>query len=390
MTVASDAALSHVVPQRVGNAGTIRLMSKRRPPQEDVVKFNAWNFARSWASVALASGNDAARPSMYRTVLIEQYESGVRFVATDSYLLLKAWVANIDFEDEPEPMIDEVPIATAICADIDQRVLGMMKYAQKLTMGDGADTPVTISFRIGADTGATPGGTGSLEGFERSSVFFRLSEQYDETIKSPMFEGYYPNWRPLWVNHRWKPTGLIGFGIDGILRLGKLSALWSKAVINFELGGSVGVARIHIVAPDVNVTGLVMPVAQKDKTTPPSEEGIDYIVDEEGVDADSVAFASALDDFVADCLKAEVAAGAPAAVDDAVLYQIKLCAAFAEEHGAIGSQDVADLTEAETDGAKWLLDQLIEKGVIDADHMFLALPDELRLPPEPEGDEEPL
>jgi len=135
-------------------------------------------------------------------------------------------------------------------------------------------------------------------------VRFRFANTYDQSIETPVYDGAFPNWRPLWFSHRWTQTGLVSFGADGILRLGKLSQLWDRAAIRFELGGSLGVSKVHILAPGVNVSGLAMPVRDggvadeslAETTLPPSVEGIDH------------EYGDALDDFLADVLRAEDAA----------------------------------------------------------------------------------
>lgn len=345
--------------------------------------YNAWEFSRGWASVALAQSNDAARPALYRTTLIEEYPTGVRLVSTDSYLLLKAWVADADNYGAPEPLAEELPDRVAICTDRDQRVLAMMKYAQQLTRGDGADTPTLITFEIGDLSGV--GNT--LEGMNRSSVKFRLSESYDERIESPLFEGVFPNWRPLWLGHRWKPTQIIGLGADAIGRLGKLSSLWGKASIEFELGGSIGVAKLKINAPDVIVSGLIMPVTLT-REVPASEE----VEDQQLGDA--------LDSFFAEVLRTEK--GGDGAIDPIVAaardHQLRLVAEFVFKNRGGDIPGIAAYLSIDNDRAQEILTELTTRGILDGDGFLVddlaELPEDLRViepDDEPKGDDdEPL
>ncbi len=319
------------------------------------MQFNAWVLGRSWHSVALACGNEEKRPALYRSTLIEMYGEGIRLVATDGYLLLKAWVPVLGYDD-PEPGADVLPDEVAICSDPDQRVLGLMKYAQQMTKQDGEDTPVSITLGFGEMSDAST--QGSFEGMTQASVWFQMNNAYDERIETPRFEGAFPEWRALWFGHDWKPTGLIGFGADGILRLGKLSALWDKASIEFALGGQNGVAKISINATgDVNVSGLVMPVKLSEETVNamPSMEGIDLIIESD--------YGDVIDDFLASVLGAEDAS------DDGMLAEAeKAQLAKVYAHGAtvghLTVQVITDDLDLSAERAQQLLDQLVELNAI--------------------------
>lgn len=318
-------------------------------------RFNAWNLARSWASVALAQSEDDGRPVLYRTTLIETFSTGIRLLSTDTFVLLKAWVPNVDHPDSLEPLVEELPDDVAICRDLDHRVLGLMKYVQKITKDDGLDTPVTMEFDVGAPSEEAQ--RNSLEGLAASTVHFRIVEKYDESIETPIFEGVFPNWRPLWNGHKWAPAGQIGFGANGILRLGNLSKLWDKAVIQFELGGQVGVAKIRIEGPsDVNVTGLVMPTGRPDADTPPSDEGVEVEMRE---------FEEAFDDWYAELLRTEAHDDVDELIGDAVSAQIRRAAEFVVEAGYASAKLIAGAMQVEDERAVEIIATLIEDAIID-------------------------
>lgn len=319
-------------------------------------RFNAWNLARSWASVALAQGEDDGRPVLYRTTLIESFPTGIRLLSTDTFVLLKAWVPNVDNSDAVEPLIEELPDEAAICRDLDHRVLGLMKYAQKLTKEDGLDTPITMEFAVGAPSEESVRNT--LEGLAASTVHFRIVEKYDESIETPIFEGVFPNWRGLWSAHKWLPAAQIGFGANGILRLGNLSKLWDKAVIQFELGGPVGVAKIKIEGPsDVNVTGLVMPTGRPDSESnvPESDEVV-----EEGIRE----FEDAFDDWYAELLRTEVKSGTDELINEAVSAQVRRAAEFVVEAGYASVKLISAALDVDEDRATEIIVTLIEDQVI--------------------------
>lgn len=318
------------------------------------MQFNAFVFGRSWNSVALAQGNDKSRPALFRTTLIEMFPDGVRLVSTDSYLLLKAWIPEIDTPDAPEPGHDELPDEVAICADVDQQVTSLMRYAQMVTKKDGADTDVAIEMRLGTMLAEQ----GTLAGMDQHAVTFRLDHAYDQILEAPVYDGSFPSWRPLWFSHRWTQTGLVAFGTDAFQRLGKLSALWDRASLRFELGGTLGVSKVHIIAPDVTVSGLAMPVpgAHADRSQP--EEIIPVPSSVEGIDHE---FGEALDDFLAEVLRTEVKndAGDDPAVEMASRVQVLRAGNVVVAEQNPTAQIVADSLGVTLDRAGTLLTELV-------------------------------
>lgn len=55
-------------------------------------KFDARTLALGWLATSLASSNDDDRPALYRTVHVECFSTGMRLLATDSYMLLRSWI----------------------------------------------------------------------------------------------------------------------------------------------------------------------------------------------------------------------------------------------------------------------------------------------------------
>lgn len=325
-----------------------------------MLRFNAWNLARSWASVALAQSEDDGRPVLYRTTLIEMFETGIRLLSTDTFVLLKAWVPNVNNPTAPEPLIEELPDGVAICRDLDHRVLGLMKYVQKITKDDGIDTRVTMEFAIGEQEGSEQN---SLEGLSASTVHFRIVEKYDESIETPIFEGAFPNWRPLWHGHKWAPASTIGFGAHGILRLGNLSKLWDKATIQFELGGNVGVAKIRIEGPsDVNVTGLVMPTGrpgdEQSGTVPESDEAI--------IEGEMREFSEAFDDWYTELLRTEQVdtEDLDQVMSEAFEGQVRRAAQFAIDNGYVTPKGISAAVNVPESAAEVILDALVEDQIV--------------------------
>jgi hypothetical protein len=95
-------------------------------------------LARAWLAVAGAASTDKERPALYRVVLLEVYETGVRLSATDSYWSATAWVGNpIDLTEpltsdhHPEPRGE--PLTSVGIIDHDKRIGGLMAYVRQQT-----------------------------------------------------------------------------------------------------------------------------------------------------------------------------------------------------------------------------------------------------------------
>lgn len=319
--------------------------------------FNAWSLAKAWNSVALAQSTDKDRPTLYRTTLIEQYSDGIRLIATDSFVLLKAWVPDIDNRGAVEPGQDVEPETSMVCMDRDRRIQQLMTYVMKQTADDGQDTRHTMTMVLGT---MRPDTQIQLSGMAQASVSFHFGSEYDERIESPIFDGAFPAWKGLWYAHEPAETAMVTFGANGFLRIGKLSALWDKASIRFVLGGVFGVCKFYVDAPDVNVEGLAMPLRTTD-AVPPSEEGIHSTFSEqlerwlEEVAATEAPSAEPNDDAPADAdigraQRAQLIKAARVAVD----YQ------YADEDLLIQQLDVTTVRATE------LLMELLTAGVLEA------------------------
>lgn len=253
------------------------------------MEFDAYNLSRAWLSVAVAAADNDDRLALYRTTLIEEFDHGVRLVATDANVLLKAWVPFLGFPDAHEPPLSDMPVSVAVCSDRDRRILGLMKYLAGVTK-DTYDVVVDVEIVEGDHETQ-----GTLEGFAASQIRMHASTRYDEAIESPLFEGVFPNWRPLWEGHVWTHTAIVGMSAHTIGKLGKLAGVWGKSNIEFLLGGKVGVIKVllqHDGEYDggLLVEGLVMPIALTSQVPESAEVAVEAQIE---------AFADALDDWLA-------------------------------------------------------------------------------------------
>ena len=79
----------------------------------------------AWRNAYLAASDNDGLPALYRTVHLEWYDDGLRFVSTDTYVLVASYAHGDRWADAPvlAPDHDEPPLGavTAIAADLGQR-----------------------------------------------------------------------------------------------------------------------------------------------------------------------------------------------------------------------------------------------------------------------------
>lgn len=217
--------------------------------------FDAETLAQGWLSVAVASSSDKDRPQLHRTVLIEQHVEGVRLIATDSYVLLHAWVPNIEHDLDPEP--DGAPDSIAVAMDPHGRaksflahVLGLAQSAKKKDL-----PPVEVRLSLGVtdhDDNAD-----SLPGMEATYAVLELPDT--ERLKLTVYDGSYPEWRALSRGFAATATDTIALAPSIVGRLAKLGAILSESTLGFSWAGPDKAARVELVGAPVTVEGLVMP-----------------------------------------------------------------------------------------------------------------------------------
>lgn len=215
--------------------------------------FDALQLAPAWLAVAVAASDDDSRPALYRTVSIELFPTGARLVATDSYMLLRAWVPSIDHADEPEPELDEAPVLEGVAIDPHGRGKGLLGHVLKLAAAKGA-LPQEVRLRVGEPP---PDAEGHLTGLAAPTVTLDHPDQ--ERVILPQYEGAFPSWRKLVESFTAKSTQGIGLATDMLGRLGKLGRTQPGPLV-FRLGGDIGVISVEMPESEQNVCGLVMPV----------------------------------------------------------------------------------------------------------------------------------
>lgn len=124
-------------------------------PDMPVDHYPARDLARAWLTVAQASGTDKAVVRTNRTVSVDTFWEGVRLTATDLYMVITAWVPNVDHELARAPDPDEPPDRSEVVADVDKRAVALMKYVVKLTAEEDEDdwlgTPAELTVQWDVD-----------------------------------------------------------------------------------------------------------------------------------------------------------------------------------------------------------------------------------------------
>lgn len=163
-------------------------------------------LSRAWCAVSLAAAEDEARPILYRTVLVEEYEgAGLRLTSTDSYWLAQCWVPaeGIEVDDFgfTDPGFDVVPDEVAIVRDDERRVRDLMRHVTRLTR---EDCPFDVAVQVHINRDLPDMDHPALPGIEQLTASFELPGR--EVVIATVLDGLeFPNWRPL---------------IDGALRAG--------------------------------------------------------------------------------------------------------------------------------------------------------------------------
>ncbi len=237
--------------------------------------YNGAILARAWLSVAVASSTDKQRPQLNRTVSIESYPEGVRLTATDSYVLLTAFVPDIDHHEGDEPEIGEAPVSTAVAMDdygraksFFEHVLTLDDEAQEDEYADRPEVELTLGVIDTLDGGA------AFAGMEALYVVVEMLDR--ERLKLRTYESAYPNWRRAWSAFSPVTTGAIALNPTIVGRLAKVAKLHNDAPLLWTFGGATKAAMIEFSESIPAVSGVVMPIRWDfDRNAPREDKSAD-------------------------------------------------------------------------------------------------------------------
>lgn len=216
--------------------------------------FSPSTLAKGWRCVAVAASKDSARPIL-TGVFVEQYRSGVRLTATDSYMLLTTWVPNFEAERDfdPEPPLDEAPIKSAIVLDPDGRGKGTFAYAQKLAANHEIDEiRLDLGVQIVEDE-TNPG----FAGMEPTWCVIEINDR--ERLKLKVCDGAYPNWRALTTGLTPIESLRIALSPAMLERVAKLGTIQKETRVGLTFTGEDKPAMFELIDSFPFVSGIVMP-----------------------------------------------------------------------------------------------------------------------------------
>lgn len=116
-------------------------------------------LARAWLAASSAATNDAERPALHRTTLVEIFDTGVRFSATDSYWTAVAWCGHPEDPGDPiesqpfaAPGRGEVPELVVPVVDHEYRIRDLMAFVKRRTQKVDDEHPdIAITMTITRD-----------------------------------------------------------------------------------------------------------------------------------------------------------------------------------------------------------------------------------------------
>lgn len=209
----------------------------------------AAQFADAWRTVWTCVGDDDGQPQLYRTVYIELHGEGVRLVATDTYMLVAAWLG---FEDYSPPIKTE-PDKRWIVVDHDARVKAMCSWLAK-SAKDDAEMEITLT-----DGQLVDDRRPTLAPFlERNGVTIDAGTEQVGLYQS---EASPIDWRGLLKLGGGEATERLALGAD---MLGRFAAMKLADPVRFSLSGDTKPARWASKSPASHpVDGLLMPIRER-------------------------------------------------------------------------------------------------------------------------------
>jgi hypothetical protein len=242
--------------------------------------FDPITLAKGWLSVAVASGDDKFRPALHRTVCIEQFGDGIRLVATDSYVLLRAWVPGAEHPDAAEPSLDEAPVTTAVAIDEHRRAKGLLEHLLKLGEDEAEEVRITLG-AVGAAKRQP-----NLDGMDVRWV--AIEHPGHERVELAAYEGGFPSWRKPASEFVAESTPAIALSNWVVAKLAKFTKLWGAHSMRVHFGGVNRLALIDVADSYPSVEGLAMPVRWDfERGTPrvdvvPDDDAGNPLADDEG------------------------------------------------------------------------------------------------------------
>lgn len=249
-------------------------------------EFDAKTLAVAWFSASLASGTDKDIPVLNSTLLLEEYEQGVRIIATDRYMLLHAFAPNIDHKPDDAPDLDIAPLRSVVAIDSAHRsnnLLGYLLGKAKAIEKDENSLDEAPLLTLDLAAAEAEDGAMAFEGLGRHKV--ALDYEGRERVTLDIFGGDYPVWRGLLAGFKSVKTNNIGLNPAFLGRLGRLGKLHNGSPVIWTFGGENKVAHLNVLTGSVPVGGLIMPVRWEPGASyvkPKAVDAADAVEDDDG------------------------------------------------------------------------------------------------------------
>lgn len=229
------------------------------------MRFDAPLLAHGWLAAYQAAATDKkAPPLIYKSMVIEEYVTGVRLIATDMRILLTAWVPDLEHHYETrEPGIDVAPERTVIANDADG--LGRYLFGHAISLAnrtlDDDSAPGELEVSIDFDVRLPAGDQPALEGMEPTYVRIKMPDELEAFLPVVQTEPHTAEaWRKVTATHVPLQAQELVLNPDLLERLGK-ARRHAFGAVTWSFGGEAKAALVDWRNSDPHVHGLVMPIA---------------------------------------------------------------------------------------------------------------------------------
>ena len=246
------------------------------------MRFDGPTFARAWLAVAQAAHHDPDIWQLYRTVSIEEYAQGVRLIATNTRLLVTAWVpalehtTNDDPGDAPPPTLPEAPAYVATVRDVDHRGQGLLKYAIKLlSTHDKAIrsrvglVPLDLHFDVERPEPAE-GDDVTFEGMGRRYSALELPDAERVYLERIDDMAPFPSWRDIVLRRDASPADTLRLNPEILEKVSRIGSLANAAML-WTLNGATGLVGLDFEAKRPIVSGVFVPMKPEGYEPGPEE-----------------------------------------------------------------------------------------------------------------------
>lgn len=218
----------------------------------DLIEIDGLRLAPAWLDAfSAASQYESVRPMLDMAINVEIYPTGAMLIGTDGTILVSAW-APID-EHEPRPELEEPPSSSWVVSDWDKRGQALMKFAHKAAVraakevGRG-DWPINLAIMSG-ESANQPTLDASLDRHVMQIT------SGDETLRLPLVEGDWVNWRPMLGAPRGPRPAEFGFAGPLLKRMGSLNV----GALHLTWREWSGAAMLHFESVETGIEGVAMP-----------------------------------------------------------------------------------------------------------------------------------